>query len=422
MKIILTTLGSRGDVQPYLALAVGLKNAGHHPTLAAPATFADWIRAYDVETVPLSFNPQEAMKTLSKGKGLRMRTLLTILRDGMKEVQDEVWQAAQDTDFFIQSGTGMGVMEIAATRGIPGAFAYLFPFAPTRAFPMFWLPFRKSLGGTYNLLTYKAMSRMLWQFGGAMNNDWRKRLGLKPWRTEADLFAYAHSLNTPYLYGYSPSLLPKPTDWDTLQHVTGSWYLDEPNNFQPPSEVLRFLENGPPPIYIGFGSMNAENPERQTQIALKALELTGQRGLLLTEWGAIAEQPPTPNTLFIHNIPHSWLFPRVAAVVHHGGAGTTAAGLRAGIPSILTPFGGDQFSFADLVIQVGVGPKTPGIKNLTAEKLAASINQAINHATMRANAAALSEKIRAENGIARAVEVIEKHAATHHHIEKNKRS
>jgi sterol 3beta-glucosyltransferase len=151
--------------------------------------------------------------------------------------------------------------------------------------------------------------------------------------------------------------------------------------------------------------MNSDNPERQTRIALKALELTGQRGLLLTGWGGMAQQPSSPNVFFIENIPHSWLFPRVAAVVHHGGAGTTGAGLRAGIPSLLTPFGGDQFAWADLVVKSGVGPKTPGIQKLTAEKLATSLNDK----SMRARAAVLGEKIRAENGIARAVEIIERH-------------
>ncbi|GAB4577585.1 MAG: glycosyltransferase [Anaerolineales bacterium] len=441
MKILLTTLGSRGDVQPYLALAVGLKNAGHHPTLAAPETFSEWIQPYGVEAAPIRFNPQEVMQRLGKGGG-GIRTLismLSLLKSGMAEAQDDVWRAAQDTDFILQSATGMGALEAASLLGIPAAFAYLFPFAPTRAFPMFWLPYRFSLGGGYNLLTHKMMARLLWKFGGPVNNQWRKRLGLKPFRSPDELFAHAQTLNTPFLYGYSPTLLPKPADWDALQHVTGYWYLNEPDDFQPPADLLHFLESGPPPVYIGFGSMNSENPERQTQIALKALEMTGQRGLLLTGWGGmsrVASSSPAPpsapdglpnpseagiwqsplseRVFFIENIPHSWLFPRVAAVVHHGGAGTTGAGLRAGIPSILTPFGGDQSAWADLVVKASVGPKTPGIQKLTAEKLADSIQTALHDHDLRTRAAALGEKIRAENGIAHAVEIIERHAATYH--------
>ena len=137
----------------------------------------------------------------------------------MTQAQDDVWRAAQTADFFIQTGTGMGALEIASLRGIPVAFAALVPIAPTRAFPMFWLPFRFSLGGRYNLLTHTLVSRVLWNVGGAMTNQWRARLGLPAWRTEAEMFAYAHRLHTPFLYGYSPALLPRPADRDGYQHV-----------------------------------------------------------------------------------------------------------------------------------------------------------------------------------------------------------
>jgi len=222
---------------------------------------------------------------------------------------------------------------------------------------------------------------------------------------------YARSLGTPSLYGYSPSVLPKPPDWDDYHHVTGYWFLDAQSDWQPSEDLLRFLESGPPPVYIGFGSMSHENPERQTRLALRALELTGQRGVLLTGWGGMSRLSAPPNVFFVDNVPHAWLFPRIGAVVHHGGAGTTGAGLRAGVPSIITPGGGDQSAWADLVVKLGVGPRAPGIKSLTAEKLAKAINTAVNDSALRARAAALGEKILAENGIARAVEVIERHAA-----------
>ena len=143
----------------------------------------------------------------------------------------------------------------------------------------------------------------------------------------------------------------------------------------------------------------------------RALELSGQRGVLLTGWGGITRLSAPPNVFFADNIPHAWLFPRMAAVVHHGGAGTTGAGLRAGVPGIIVPFAGDQYAWADLVVKLGVGPRAPDNKRLTAEKMAEAIQTAVNDAAMRARAAALGEKIREENGIARAVEVIERHAA-----------
>jgi UDP:flavonoid glycosyltransferase YjiC (YdhE family) len=277
---------------------------------------------------------------------------------------------------------------------------------------MFWLPFRFSLGGSYNYLTHILIQRVLWSgMGGPTTNRWRTRLGLRAWRSEAEMHHYARSLGAPRLYGYSPSVLPKPSDWDDYQHVTGYWFLDAQPNWEPSADLLRFLESGPPPVYVGFGSMSHENPERQTRLALRALELTGQRGVLLTGWGGIARLSVPPNVFFVDNVPHAWLFPRMAAIVHHGGAGTTAAGLRSEVPSIIPAFAGDQVAWADRVVKLGVSPRVPGIKQLTAEKLAQAINTAVNDSALRARAAALGEKIRAENGVARAIEVIERHAA-----------
>jgi UDP:flavonoid glycosyltransferase YjiC (YdhE family) len=176
--------------------------------------------------------------------------------------------------------------------------------------------------------------------------------------------------------------------------------------------VGAFLESGPPPIYIGFGSMGHGNPEHTTRLALRALELSGQRGLLLTGWGGLTRQTTTSNVFVVEDVPHAWLFPRVAAVVHHGGAGTTGMGLRAGVPNIVVPFASvDQVAWAERVDTLGVGPRAPRISRLTAEELAEAITVAVNDAALRARAAALGAAIRAEDGIARAVEIIERQAA-----------
>lgn len=414
MKILISTLGSRGDTQPYLALAVGLQQAGYRVTLVAPRSFIEWIQSYGVAAHPVRFNPQEVMQTISKNKNpfQAIRIMREVMNTGVMEAFDDCWQAAQDTDFLLQTGAGMNALEIASKRGIPVAFAYLVPMPPTRAFPMFWLPFRFSLGGGYNYLTHTLVQRLLWSsMGGPSTNRWRTRLGLPAWRSEAEMHNYARSLGTPSLYGYSPSVIPKPSDWDEYHHVTGYWFLDAQPDWQPPADLLHFLESGSPPVYVGFGSVSHEHPERQTRLALRALELTGQRGVLLTGWGGLTRLSAPPNVFFVDNVPHAWLFPRMAAVVHHGGAGTTGAGLRAGVPSIIPAFAGDQCAWTDIVMKWGVGPRVPGIKQLTAEKLAEAINTAVNDSALRARATALGEKIRAENGIARAVEVIERHAA-----------
>jgi UDP:flavonoid glycosyltransferase YjiC (YdhE family) len=329
------------------------------------------------------------------------------------EAMDDMWASAQTADFVIQSGTGSGALEAVSQLGLPAALSYVIPFAPTRAFPSFLLgPLRFSLGAGYNQLTHTLMHRVLWSgMGGPLTNRWRRKTGLRPWRSYDEQRAYAQQLGIPALYGFSQHVIPKPADWDERQHITGYWFLESPPGWQPPDALVRFLESGPPPVYVGFGSMSDENPERQTRLALRALELTGQRGVLLTGWGGITRLSVPPSIFFVDNVPHAWLFPRMAAVMHHGGAGTTGAGLRAGVPSIITPLAGDQVAWAERVTKLGVGPRAPGLNHLPAEKLAQAIRTAVSDSAMRARAAALGEKIRAEDGLARAVEIIERHAA-----------
>jgi UDP:flavonoid glycosyltransferase YjiC (YdhE family) len=206
-------------------------------------------------------------------------------------------------------------------------------------------------------------------------------------------------------------VVPKPPDWEEIHHVTGCWFLDPPPDWQPPKELARFLECGPPPVYAGFGSMNDKDPERQARMVLRALELSGQRGVISTGWGGIARLETAADAFFIDDVPHGWLFPRTAAVVHHGGAGTTAAGLRSGVPSLISPFAADQYAWAERAVDLGVGPRMPDAKGLTSEKLARAVDSAVHDPALRARAAALGEVIRAENGVARAVEIIERHAA-----------
>jgi UDP:flavonoid glycosyltransferase YjiC (YdhE family) len=420
VNILISTFGVRGDVQPYLALAVGLQRAGHRVTLATSQNFSAWIESYGVHTHPTSFNFQEAMQrpeaqAVVQGKNFARQ--MRLLREAMSqspEAQDSVWAAIQEADLVIQSPTGTGALEAASRRGIPVAFASPVPFTPTRAFPSFNMAsLRLSLGGRYNLVTHKLAQRMMWNvMGGPMTTHLRTELRLRPWRSYGEMLAYARSIGAPWLYGFSAHVLPRPADWDETQHVTGYWFLDAPPDWSPDPDLLRFLDSGPPPIYIGFGSMSFMDPAGQTQLALRALELSGQRGVVLTSSDNLARQAAPPNVLVVDNVPHSWLFPRMAAVVHHGGAGTTGAGLRAGVPSVITPHApNDQPAWAERVAALGVGLRLPGFRQLTAEKLAEAIQVAVTDNALRARAAALGEKIRAEDGIARAVEIVERCAA-----------
>jgi sterol 3beta-glucosyltransferase len=215
----------------------------------------------------------------------------------------------------------------------------------------------------------------------------------------------------PVLYSFSRHVLPPPADWPGQIHVTGYWVLDESPNWQPPPALLKFLETGPPPVFIGFGSMSGRDPARTTRLVLEALAKTSQRGLLVTGWGGLETEKLPEDVFKVENAPYDWLFPRMAAVAHHGGAGTTAAGLQAGKPTVICPFVADQPFWGQRVAALGAGPPQIPQRKLTADNLASAIQQATRDTGMQRRAAALGEKIRAEDGTGQAVSLIEKYAA-----------
>jgi UDP:flavonoid glycosyltransferase YjiC (YdhE family) len=214
------------------------------------------------------------------------------------------------------------------------------------------------------------------------------------------------------LYGFSPHVLPRPPEWGDEAHITGYWFLKRPADWQPPADLVDFLESGSPPVFIGFGSMVDRNPEEVTEMVLKALALSRQRGVLHTGWGCLGNGVFSDNVFNIDSIPFDWLFPKMSIVVHHGGAGTTATGLQAGVPSILVPFFADQHFWAWRVRELGVGPRAVSRKKLSAERLATVINATLKDKEMKTRAAALGQAIRSEDGVGQAVRDIHDHFST----------
>jgi UDP:flavonoid glycosyltransferase YjiC (YdhE family) len=189
--------------------------------------------------------------------------------------------------------------------------------------------------------------------------------------------------------------------------VTGYWFLDPAADWTPPSALVEFLATGPPPVYVGFGSMGNQSPEETADLVVQALLQAGQRGIILSGWSGLRTAEKPDSVFMLDSAPFSWLFPRVAAVVHHGGAGTMAAGLRAGVPSIVVPFFGDQPYWGQRVVELGVGPQPIPRRRLTAERLAKAIQQAVSDQPMRQRATELGARIRAEDGVGRAVAIVE---------------
>jgi sterol 3beta-glucosyltransferase len=414
MKITITAVGSRGDVQPYVALAVGLRRAGHEVRLSAPQIFAGLIAEHGLQHLPISMNPQEivnhpALQAASQS-GNYVLWFRTLFREGKLLIQnflEEVYANCQEGEAIISSMIPYGAYDAAEKRRVPFVQTVLGPYYPTTAFPAlgFSLPVNWSI---LNRLTYGVIDQAFWQFFRPIQNRWRKeKLGLPPFPFAGPSRRIRQS--SPTVMGYSSTVVPTPPDWPASTHVTGYWFLDEAGTWRPPAGLVPFLEIKPAPIYIGFGSMPERDSSRMTRLILDALRLSGQRCVLLSGWAGLGREQ-LPDTVFhVESIPHAWLFKRVAAVVHHGGAGTTAAGLRAGVPSIITPYTADQFFWGSRIAALGVGPRSVSYHKLTAERLAAMIRQAVTDKEMRQKAAEVGQVIEAENGIGRAVETIERY-------------
>lgn len=413
MHITLLAYGSRGDVQPYVALGVGFQRAGHAVRLAAPALFESFVTDYGIEFAPLAGDPAQLVRQAVEraGPGATLLGLARVILEHTIPIAAQVMcgclDACQDTDAVIHSLllTTAGY-EIARRLGVPDFSALIFAtFAPTGAFPNQGMP-ALPLGPVYNQLTHKFFTALYWHGGRLGYHRVRRKHPDLP-RLTAWPFDARNQRVTPILYGFSPHVIPKPPDWGANVHVTGYWSLDAAPGWLPSPELLEFLAAGPPPVFVGFGSNISRDMGRLAEIALAALAQTGQRGLLLSGWGGLAPADLPPNVFQIESAPFAWLFPRMKAVVHHGGVGTTADALRAGVPSIIVPFTADQPYWGRRVYQLGVGPAPIVHKKLTVERLAAAIQAAVTDEALRQRAAGLGARLRAEDGVARAVEIVE---------------
>lgn len=414
MKIAIMAMGSRGDVQPYLALGKGLKAAGHFVRLITHQNFERLVTSHGLEFYPVKGDVQAVIESPEMLKLLEQGNFLAINAHTAKLVRSAAIDWAQDgiaacrgIDLLV-AGVGGLYLSIALAQKLNIRFlqAYIFPFTPTTAFPAIVLPQSISrLGGTVNRLSHHLFRQMMWQgFRQADRLARQQVLNLPPapfWGS----YNSAALRQYPTLYGFSSSVIPQPSDWQNTQ-VTGYWFLDAAADWTPPAALMKFLNSGKPPVYIGFGSMGSRKPAATAALVLAALDRSGQRGILLSGWGGLSQANLPDTVLMVESIPHSWLFPRMAAVVHHGGAGTTAAGLRAGVPSIVIPFFGDQLFWGQRVAKLGVGTAPIPRKQLTVELLAQAIDRAVTDPVMIRQAANLGAKIQAEDGIAHAVAVI----------------
>ena len=423
MKIFIVSLGTRGDVQPYVALGKGLIATGHEVMICAPSSFENFITDYGVQygymdNQILQLIDSDAGRDAMEGStGIVgwMKTYAALAKQ-VKPMQaqmitDAGKSAAQfQPDLVISHPKAMAGPHLAEKYSVPRIMSIPLPiFTPTAEFPSMVFPSLK-IGDWYNKLTYTLSIKLAWMQYRSIVNPWREKdLGLPPASKSFNEMELANGQPTPTIYPYSEHVVPRPGDWPETTISPGYWFLEGLDDWQPPADLMAFLEAGPPPVYVGFGSMAGKDPAKKAQATIDALQKTGQRGLIATGWGGL-DVGALPDTIFkIEAVPHDWLFERVTAVVHHGGAGTTAAGLRAGKPTVICPFMGDQPFWGRRVAELGVGSVPIPQKKLNADNLAVAIQKVTSDTQIQQQAAALGEKIRAEDGVARAIEFIEKY-------------
>lgn len=411
MKAVILTYGSRGDVEPFFALANGLIRAGHDALVVGPGTFSTLASERGIAFIPLPGDPEAVAADLVQVAGHSPWKMVHVVSKLILPIGAEVYHIAREVcrgaDVVVNSFLfTTGGPEIVDQLGIPSFSAQLFPiFTATGDFPGVVTP-DLPLGRKYRHLTHAILEQVFWQGSRLLYRRVRRENPDFPPLSGWPL-AKERQPPVPVLYAYSRHVLPRPADWPDHAHVTGYWFRDETEPHGIPEALKSFLMNGPPPVYIGFGSVIAGDPARFARIAVKALNITGQRGVLATGWGGLQAEELPEHVFAISDVPHSWLFPKMVAAVHHGGAGTTGASLRAGIPTLIVPFTSDQPFWGRRVHHLGAGPAPISPRRLNAQNLASAIREMVGDEAMRSRAARLGEAIRMEDGVGHAVSLIE---------------
>ncbi|TRX94196.1 hypothetical protein FHL15_004964 [Xylaria flabelliformis] len=454
LNVVIQIVGSRGDVQPFIALGQVLKNTyGHRVRVATHGTFQKFVEENGLEFFSIGGDPAELMAFMVKHPGLMpgldalKNGEIAKRRKGIEEIVMGCWRSCIETgnglgpaprfsrrgeeipadtvpvmgdsrhkpfvaDVIIANPPSFAHIHVAEKLGIPLHLMFTMPWSPTRAFPQPLANIQSSNTDpvTTNYLSYAMVEMMTWQGLGDVINRFRtKILDQDPlpliWAP-----GVLTRLRIPYTYCWSPALIPKPNDWGNHIDIAGFYFLNLASSYTPEPDLAAFLAAGPPPVYIGFGSIVVDDPNSLTRMIFDAVAETGVRALVSKGWGGLgADSVGIPDGVFmLGNVPHDWLFKNVSAVCHHGGAGTTAAGIQAGKPTIVVPFFGDQPFWGAMVARAGAGPDPIPYKKLTAEGLAEAIKIALKPETQQ-KAKELGERIREEKGADLGAQSFHKH-------------
>lgn len=411
MHISIFVYGTWGDLRPHVVLGMALQKAGHEVQIVASPGYEQWVRMRNLGFYPLTMDVNTFAKDNASVMDANIIGQLQIARKIMKPIMTqmglEVLEATHNSDVLMTVEFGAAllfdIVRVNKLRTIlinpaplnpTSEFASAMPPAPT------WFPDKAK----YNRFTYGVVQYAGWSVVGPARNEIATiRLGLP--KSKFKDFQAMLAI-TPALTTVSKHVVQRPADWPEHFQVTGYLFDDDPD-WTPPQDLIDFLGAGKAPVYIGFGSMPDGKPEATTRTIIEAVRRAGKRAVILTGWAGLGMDDVPENIHILKYAPHSWLFPHMAAVVHHGGSGTTASGLRAGVPTVIVPHNGDQPFWGRRVGELGVGTAPIPRKKLTADNLAVAISEATNNHTMQEEAVKLGEKIRAEDGLAEAVKWVE---------------
>ncbi|WP_404404326.1 glycosyltransferase [Pelagibacterium halotolerans] len=425
-RIAMATLGTQGDIQPYVALARALRERGYSVVLGTTDDFEAMITGYGIEFWSLGSSMQEFVKQAQFDKAMNKSLLVNapgLLRQGQRIVDRaarEAWDMCQGADCIILNMNTSFTIDIAEALDIPSIVAALQPLNSTSEFPL-CIYYGPSFGRTINKLTYSTMTVQQIYYNLPRNKLRRELMGLEP-RKNGGFFKDTDGTPLWTLNAYSELVSPRPRDWPKTSVVTGYWMLPDNTGWEPSEEFKAFLAKGEKPIYVGFGSMPF-GADRNTDILREAVALWGGRVVVGRGWGGIKPDELSPEHVYvIDRAPHDQLFKYVKGVVHHGGAGTTAAGLHLGRPTFVVPQMVDQPYWGRRVYELGCGPKPVRRRKLTPALLADALHDLNTNADYARNAEKLGAELRAEDGTGNAIKVIERVMANYRSRSERKRA
>ncbi|WP_016887653.1 glycosyltransferase [Mycobacteroides abscessus] len=404
--IVIAALGSHGDVAPLTGVGVRLQQAGHRVTLTAYERFASLVRNCGIGFRGV-FEPRESSDEADVDV---TRALFQFLApQGMRSLGTALLTALQDTpaDILLLSPfSELAGHPLAEANGIPSAGIRFQPYSATADFHPATLG-GWSAGPTGNRLASRAGAELIDRLYGGVTAGFRRDFGL-PKVSARRLREQRTKAGWTVLHGFSPHIVPRPTGWRPGLEICGYWWPQTDPQWRPPATLVDFLRAGPPPVYVGFGSTmaSAKQSEHISQLVRSALRRAGMRGIVQAGWAGINVGDET--TLTVTEVPHRWLFPHVAAVVHHCGAGTTAAGLRAGVPTVAVPGLGDQPFWARRLRDLGLSADTVPQRTLTVERLAAAIRTAVTDPGIKIRARRIADLLDAEDGAAHVVSSVDR--------------